>query len=216
VKRAVELTPAVSEATGGTRAQAEQRAGLAECALLGLIFTAGGQAHGYALIRQFGHGQPLTTLLRLESTVIYYYLKKLAQREWITITRIEQRPLPSRHLCQITASGHDRFWAWNNDAHDASEQGWEEFVLKLFLIERLAPARIVELVDTQYVACQHLHAELARRLATDAVSTPTAQDVQLQRFSRLVVQLQLRQLEASMAWLRESLACGDAGVSQLG
>ena len=163
----------------------------AEYALLGLILLAGGQSHGYALTRQFAHGEFLATNLGLEPALVYYYLKKLARRGWVSQARADQPPRPPRQLCQITTPGREAFWAWSSMPCSAPELAWPEFLLKLYLVERLEPARAVLLVSEQYAACRHCHAALSDEVRPDRTLTSGRQAAPGEPFTRRASHLRL-------------------------
>ncbi|MDQ3226199.1 MAG: PadR family transcriptional regulator, partial [Chloroflexota bacterium] len=93
----VETSPAPSR-KGPERAASEY-------ALLGLIAQTGsGEIHGYDLSRSFAEGA-LGRIIRLESGMLYHYLKKLARDGYIT-SRIErQSGRPDRQVHTLTADG---------------------------------------------------------------------------------------------------------------
>jgi DNA-binding PadR family transcriptional regulator len=181
--------------------QAESGAVPAEYALLGLILMAGGQTHGYALMRELGRDPALAATLGLESALIYYYLKKLARRGWVDVLRADQPSRPARRECHISAAGEAAFWSWISAPCERPEQAGTEFLLKLYLVERLAPSRAVHLVSAQYAVCRDCRAALAGQLLVGDARTASEHANELESFSRLALQLRLMQLQALMGWL---------------
>ncbi len=167
----------------------------AEYALLGLIAnTADGEIHGYDLSRAFAEGA-LGRIMRLESGMLYHYLKKLARDSCIG-TRIErQSGRPDRQVHTLTPHGDALLRAWIAAPVGSTREIRLEFLVKLYLARAIDPGHAVALVADQ----RSVMRTRAERLAKQ-VNTPQSPDSDAS-FGEAVLQLRLGQTRAAIDWL---------------
>ena len=168
----------------------------AEHAILGLLSLDDGPGHGYDLARHFGEGQPLGSVMRLESGMLYHHLKKLERVGWVTSTVEPQGPRPPRQVYRITEAGQAELQRWLREPVAHTREIRLEFLVKLYFARRLDPDLATRLITEQRETCERLEQSLASRLAT----LESAADGE-QSFSRLVFELRLAQTRAAIAWL---------------
>jgi len=182
------------------RGHARDQLGPAEFAILGALAhraTAGG-VHGYDLSRYFSEGA-LAQIIRLESGMLYHYLKKLARADLIT-SRVEtQEGRPDRHVHMLTSQGQDALTAWLTSPVRATREIRLDFLLKLYLSRLIDPAVADSLIADQHDVMRRLVESLRSQSAAIAPGAPDAE------FHRAVVDLRLSQTRAALAWL-ESIA----------
>lgn len=183
----VETSPAPSR-KGPERAAAEY-------ALLGLIAQTGsGEIHGYDLSRSFAEGA-LGRIIRLESGMLYHYLKKLARDGYIT-SRIErQSGRPDRQVHTLTADGDALLRMWIAAPVRSTREIRLEFLVKLYLARTVDPRHAVTLVTEQRSVMRTRAARLTEQLAT-----PQPADADTS-FGESVLRLRLTQTRAALDWL---------------
>lgn len=167
----------------------------AEYALLGLIAsTANGEIHGYDLSRALAEGG-LGRIIRLESGMLYHYLKKLA-RDGCIATRIErQTGRPDRQVHTLTTHGDAMLRAWIAAPVRSTREIRLEFLVKLYLARAIDPRHAVALVAGQRAVMR----ARAERLA-EQVNTPQPPDADAS-FGEAVLRLRLGQTVAALDWL---------------
>lgn len=180
----------------GARKQGERAA--AEYALLGLIAQTGtGEIHGYDLSRSFSEGA-LGRIIRLESGMLYHYLKKLARDGFIT-SRIErQTGRPDRQVHTLTPDGDARLRTWIASPVRSTREIRLDFLVKLYLARAIDPGQAIALVNGQRTVMR----ARADRLS-EQVNTPQPPGAD-SSFGESVLQLRLSQTRAALEWL-ESL-----------
>jgi DNA-binding PadR family transcriptional regulator len=154
-------------------------------------------------MQQVERERHLDTILPLDTALIYYYLKKLVRRGWLTAVRADHPTRPPRQLCQLTPAGRQALTAWLATPCEADDPPWTTFLLKLFLAQRLGPAQTTDMIRQQHAACRRCQCDLLHGLAAEDVEA-TGHAESSFGFSRLVLQMRLRQLQAFMAWLEEA------------
>jgi DNA-binding PadR family transcriptional regulator len=166
-----------------------------EYALLGLLArTETGEIHGYDLARVFSDGA-LGQIVRLESGMLYHYLKKLAKAGCIT-TRVErQSGRPDRQVHRITPEGNAALHAWIAAPVRSTREIRLEFLIKLYLARQIDPGQARRLVASQQRVMRSRVERLAKQLATSHPHTPD------NAFGETVLRLRLSQTEAALAWL---------------
>lgn len=166
-----------------------------EYALLGLIAQTGsGEIHGYDLARTFTEGA-LGKIVRLESGMLYHYLKKLAKAGYIA-TRVEhQTGRPDRQVHTLTPEGNDALRAWLTAPVRATREIRLEFLLKLYLARHLLPDHATKLVTDQRDIMRRRTARLVEQV-NDA--QPVDPD---NAFGETVLRLRLSQTRAALEWL---------------
>ena len=163
-----------------------------EYTLLGLIARSGhdGPVHGYDLQRHLADSS-LSHVIRVESGMMYHYLKKLAARGLITAEIASQEGRPARHLPTLTETGRAALDEWSADPVATTREIRLEFLLKLWFA-RERPGGASTLITAQLgVIDRHiasLDAQVANLDADD-------------RFGADVLGLRLGQNRAIRAWL---------------
>ncbi len=167
----------------------------AEYALLGLIAQTGaGEIHGYDLSRSFAEGA-LGRIIRLESGMLYHYLKKLARDGFIT-SRIErQTGRPDRQVHTLTPDGGARLRNWIASPVHSTREIRLDFLVKLYLARAIDPGRAAALVNGQRTVMR----TRADRLS-EQVNTPQPPGAD-SSFGESVLQLRLTQTRAALEWL---------------
>ena len=168
----------------------------AEFTLLGMISLApeDGHIHGYDLNRQMTEGA-IGAIIRLESGMLYHYLKKLTRGGLITSTTEHQEGRPTRHLHALTAAGRETFSVWLDTPVQATREMRLEFLLKLWFARHMGRERAATLTRGQRAVIQALIDSLEQQLreAPDVTNDD--------RFMRAVVELRLAQNCAVASWL---------------
>jgi len=167
----------------------------AEYAVLGLIAkTESGEIHGYDLARTFVESG-LGRIIRLESGMLYHYLKKLARDGYIA-SRIEpQSGRPDRQVHSLTTGGEDALHAWISAPVRATREIRLEFLVKLYLARGVDPAQADTLVTNQRAVMRTRAARLAEQVATAQGDDPDSV------FGDSVLRLRLSQTQAALDWL---------------
>lgn len=186
--------------------RARDRASPAEFAILGVLgcrTVADGEGgddgiHGYDLSRHFTEGA-LAEIIRLESGMLYHYLKKLARAGLIASHVETQEGRPDRHLHLLTAEGQAVLSAWLTAPVQATREIRLDFLLKLYLSRSIDPAQAVSLIAGQHEVMRRLVESLRSQATGIAPDGPDAE------FHRAVLDLRLSQTRAALDWL-ESLA----------
>ncbi len=174
----------------------------AEFALLGTIArTPGGEIHGYDLSRMFS-GSALGKIVRIEPGMLYHYLKKLARNGFIT-TRVEQQSgRPDRQVHTLTDEGKAALRRWMSDPVTSTREIRLDFLVKLYLLQRLDPAQADALVRNQ----RRIMRERGNRL--QAQVDDAQPDDPDNAFGDMVLRLRLSQTLAAVSWL-DSIATND-------
>ena len=195
----------MSEKTSGTApisrrgkaSTAQTRA--AEHALLGLLAEAEPSStgvHGYDLLRQFADGA-LADIIRIEPGMLYHHLKSMAKRGLLVTTVERQATRPDRQMHAITESGRESLQIWLTEPVRATRELRLEFLVKLYLAERVGHAQVSKLLSAQRDVVDHLIASLEQqRDALDSENPDT-------RFRRNVHNLRITQNQAARIWLDE-------------
>lgn len=166
--------------------------GATEYTLLGLIARAqhGGPVHGYDLQRQLADSS-LSHVIRVESGMMYHYLKKLAARGLITAEIASQEGRPARHLHTLTGEGRAALDAWIIEPVATTREMRLEFLLKLWFARQHASV-VDRLIDAQIGVIDRHIASLEAQVAGLGADD---------RFGRDVLALRLGQNRAIRAWL---------------
>jgi DNA-binding PadR family transcriptional regulator len=182
----------------GKASAAQTRA--AEHTLLGLLAlpdVGASGVHGYDLSRQFSHGV-LAEIIRLEPGMLYHYLKSLAKRDLIVTTIERQTSRPDRQMHAITGAGKNALTRWLESPVQATRELRLEFLLKLYLAQRLSADDARQLIERQRVVIAGLMESLETQLANVPGDDADA------LFRRQVLGLRILQNRAALDWL-ESL-----------
>ncbi len=167
-------------------------------AILGLLELDDGSSHGYDLARHFGDDQPLAQVIHLEPAMLYHHLKRLARAGWATANIEPQGTRPARQVYQITAAGRAELRRWLAEPVAHTREIRLEFLVKLYLAQRLDPDLASLLLAGQLDTCRRLEASLVAQLAALADSDAGTPDLV---FSRRVLELRLAQTQAAVRWL---------------
>jgi PadR family transcriptional regulator AphA len=170
----------------------------AEHAILGLLLLDDGAGHGYDLARHFADGQPLAEVIRLEPGMLYHHLKKLNRSGWATASIEHQGTRPPRMVYRITDAGRAELHRWLREPVAHTREIRLEFLVKLYFARRLDARLAQRLIAEQLETCRRLEASLAAQLERAQTAAPGSNDP---AFSRLVLDLRLRQTRAAIAWL---------------
>ncbi len=167
----------------------------AEYAVLGMIAaTPEGEIHGYDLSRAFAESA-LGKIIRIEPGMLYHYLKKLARNGSIT-TRVEQQQgRPDRQVHALTPEGRAGLMAWLGEPVTSTREIRLDFLVKLYLSDRLDPAHRARLVEDQ----KRVMRSRAERLQMQ-VDDPQPNDPD-NTFGDMVLRLRLSQTKAALEWL---------------
>jgi DNA-binding PadR family transcriptional regulator len=155
-----------------------------------LALLEAGVNHGYDLHRRVGEDPVLRSIWRLGRSELYFLLKKLERRGWITPHATEVGQGPPRTTFAITASGRDALHAWLAAPVPNPRDLRAEFLAKVYLGRMLAAPEVSELLHSQSKI-------LEKRL--DRLQ----QGAQQAGFGRYVHLLRLLQTEAALKWLAE-------------
>jgi DNA-binding PadR family transcriptional regulator len=148
-----------------------------EYTLLGLIARAGhaGPVYGYDLQRQLADSS-LSHVIRVESGMMYHYLKRLAARGLITAQVSSQEGRPARHLHTLTVEGRAALDAWVSEPVATTREIRLEFLLKLWFARD--DARVAaRLIGGQIAVIDRHIASLETQVANLAAGDHFGQDV---------------------------------------
>ncbi len=161
-------------------------------ALLGLLY--GKPGHGYDLHRTVI--ADLGEVWHLSQSQAYAILKRLESQGDIAAREIPQAKRPARQLLRMTAQGRRRFLKWLATPNGGSTRAIRmEFVTRLYFLQALMP-------DTVNAAIDQQTGEAALHLARlkEARAALAAEQV----YSRMSLDLRIRQLDIVLAWLDEA------------
>lgn len=167
-------------------------------AILGLLDLDEGSSHGYDLARHFGDGQPLAQVIHLEPAMLYHHLKRLARTGWATATVEPQGTRPARQVYRITTTGRVELRRWLAEPVAHTREIRLEFLVKLYLAERLDPNLASRLLADQRNTCRRLADSLVSQLSTLSAADADTAD---RSFARRVLELRLAQTRAAIDWL---------------
>lgn len=167
----------------------------AEFAVLGMIAaTPEGEIHGYDLSRSFADSA-LGKIIRIEPGMLYHYLKKLARSEFIT-TRVEQQHgRPDRQVHALTPVGRAALMEWLSEPVTSTREIRLDFLVKLYLAERLDPRHRANLVDVQRRVMRGRAERLQAQVDDQQPADPD------NAFGDMVLRLRLSQTRAALEWL---------------
>ncbi len=159
----------------------------AEYALLGLLWN--GPQHGYELTRAFAPDQELGAICRLEQSQLYAFLKKLERLGYLSATQEMQEGRPPRRILALTPAGQAEFRQWVESPVHKPREVRLQFLLKLYFARQFGEETIARLITAQIAACE----QFIRKV----------QETPAQGFRAIIQQARIRQIEATIAWLRE-------------
>jgi PadR family transcriptional regulator AphA len=162
-----------------------------EYALLGFLYLQ--PNHGYDLHRLLI--SELGQTWHISQSQTYNILKRLETQGYISSTTLEQEKLPAIQNLTILPAGRSRFETWLETPTGSSVRAIRlEFITRLYFAQKLAPERILPLLEAQTAEVQNALARLEASLAT----LPDGQ-----KFNRLSLQLRIQQLKSILDWLVE-------------
>ena len=165
-----------------------------EMALLGLLY--GKPGHGYDLHRTVI--ADLGEVWHLSQSQAYAILKRLEAQGDIAAREIQQAKRPARQLLSMTAQGRRRFSKWLATPNGGSTRAIRmEFVTRLYFLQALMPDRVNSAIQQQTgEATLHLERLKEARAALSAA----------QVYSRMSLDLRIKQLDVVLEWLGEAHA----------
>lgn len=155
-----------------------------------LALLEAGVRHGYDLHRRIGGDPVLHSIWRLGRSELYFLLKKLEKRSWITPYASEIGQGPPRTTYAITAPGRAALRGWLASPVPNPRDLRAEFLAKVYLGRMLAAPETAGLLKTQSDVLQ-------KRL--DRLHEAAQQS----GFQRHVHRLRLLQTQAALQWLKE-------------
>lgn len=162
-----------------------------EMALLGLLYS--GPSHGYDL-----HRKVITDLgevWHLSQSQAYAILKRLEAQGEISAEAMAQEKLPSRQVLSMTERGRERFLSWLEATSAGSTRAIRmEFVTRLYFLRMYFPHKIAQAFDAQRLEAQNQIQRLDNLHQELPVDRP---------FSRISLDLRLKQLRVVLEWLDE-------------
>lgn len=162
----------------------------AHAVLLGLLTS--GPRHGYELYQELE--QDLRAVWRIGLSQLYAQLKQL-QEAGLVVAQTEPQPnRPPRKMYQVTDKGREVFLHWLRQPTPHLRLIRVEFLLRLYLFDRLSLPGIEQLVAAQRAVCRE-QADHFARVAAEAGGA----------FSQLVYEFRQGQMEAVIRWLDRCL-----------
>jgi len=176
-------------------------------ALLGLL--ADGPAHGYDLHRAFAAGAPLADVYRLEINQLYALLKQLDELRLVEQTGfVPAGNTPPRRYFSITPAGLVELNRWLREPVPHTREVRLEFLVKLYFAARREPAEARNLLHAQL----KLTRQMISNLEEQRITAPGAP----RDFRRLVLDLRIKQNQAVLSWLEETLRADPALWTAIG
>ena len=160
-----------------------------ELALLG--FLKEGPLHGYQIHQLLKEPQGLFQIWRLKQSQLYAYLGKLEDAGYIKSSIEVQTARPNRRVYQLTTLGEELYLNWLVEPVGMPRQIRQEFMVKLFFIQRDYPQMLPKLVDNQLKICKEWLRYQENLL----------EDTKNDFFTRSVLDYRLGQIQAAKNWL---------------
>jgi DNA-binding PadR family transcriptional regulator len=158
--------------------------------LLGSLMS--GPQHGYELYQDLDHD--LAGVWQIGLSQLYAQLKQL-EEAGLVVARTEPQPnRPPRKVYHITDEGRDVFLHWLRQPTPYLRLIRVEFLLRLYLFDRLSLPGVEQLVAAQRAVCR----EQADRFGQAAAEAGGG-------FQRLVYEFRQGQMEAVIRWLDRCL-----------
>lgn len=149
--------------------------------------------HGYELSKEFAEGTVLGDIVHLEPGMLYAHLKKLEREEWVEASVEPQDSRPPRRILRPTEAGRKEVDRWLNEAVDKTREIRLEFLLKLYLAQKLQPDAAEGLIEQQRSLCAGFISSLEEQLQTEE-----------DEFHRMVLEMRLVQNQALARWLDQA------------
>lgn len=162
-----------------------------ELALLGFLRQQ--PQHGYAIHQALSDPAGLGPVWQIKLSRLYALLEKLEEAGYLTSTTSPQENRPPRKLFHLTAEGEDAFLSWVQRPVRHGRSLRLEFLVKLYF------ARL----EGGDIAVRLLEAQREQGRAWLAIEKRIAggENVAGRRYSRLVHQFRIGQIEAMLSWL---------------
>jgi DNA-binding PadR family transcriptional regulator len=171
---------------------ASHRSRSPEYALLGLLYLQ--SDHGYNLHRRLI--AELGGSWHIRQSQSYTILKRLKREGYLTATPVKQAKLPALQSLKLTPAGRQRFTTWLKTPTGSSVRAIRlEFITRVYFMEKVRPAQVQPMFAEQILAVQ----ATLTRLESSLSALPEAQ-----KYPRLSLQLRIRQLDSTIAWLEVS------------
>lgn len=149
--------------------------------------------HGYELRERLSAG--LGSVWRIAASQLYNVLGRLEQKGLVTCRVEPQEGRPSRNVYAVTQKGEQAFWSWVSSPVRNLRDVRVEFLAKVYLLRRLAPEKILALVDAEIETLKRLHGHLARKERIESDDQP---------FGELALCFRKSQIENTIRWLTDS------------
>ena len=168
--------------------------GAAEYSLLGLLRLQ--PRHGYELAEQFAPAGELGGIFRLHPSLLYAHLKRLESAGHISAAADRVGSGPIRQVYTVTAAGEAALRGWITRPVQHNRDIRVDFLLKLYFARRLDPAATAGLLVDQLVIARGWADRLGATLAGASAES----------FARLVGELRLTSVRATIEWLERRQA----------
>jgi len=182
-----------------------QPLGPAEHAILGLLHQS--PSHGYELADWFGPEGEFGDVCRVHPSLLYAHLKRLESFGYVIASVEQQVGRPPRHIYQLTDVGRVEFWRWLEQPARRNRDIRLEFLLRLYLSQRMAGHDTPRLIDAQLAVSREQL--VVQKLELERYRSDS--------FARLVRELRLTTTEGTLVWLqqyRDQLAVQPVGASK--
>ena len=166
----------------------------AEYVILGLLMDR--PMHGYDIFQYFEKGI-IQEIVHVEMSQMYAFLKKQERMDYIQAQVEMQGNRPPRRMHQITESGRTVFQAWLTQPVEKPRDIRLLFLLKLYFIQRIFPAKTTHLIEQQIQACQRFLSRLETKLPEQIESSD--EDF----FAHVVLRSRIQQTHSLLDWLHE-------------
>jgi PadR family transcriptional regulator AphA len=133
-----------------------------EYAVLGLL--AGEPAHGYEVARHWAESA-LAMVCPVEQATVYAYLQTLEREQLVDWEEQRVGRRPPRRVYTVNEAGWSVLRAWLRAPVQRMREVRLDFLLKLFLLERIDPGASPGLIRDQIAACRHYVHEAESRSA---------------------------------------------------
>ena len=164
-----------------------------EYPILGILLVK--NQHGYDLHQRIAEN--LSMLWRASQSQVYATLERLEAKGLISGDIQVQEKRPARRVFCLTPLGRTVVEQWLYQPTLCSVQAIRmELPARLFILNRVKPAQIQEMIDAQLAEIRAGFHNLARTL-------PKIPPEQI--YNRMALQMRLQQIEALLAWMEESL-----------
>ncbi|GCE26499.1 PadR family transcriptional regulator [Dictyobacter alpinus] len=167
----------------------------AEYVILGLLNTQ--PMHGYEMFQLIESGT-LGQIIHLEMSQMYAFLKKLERLNYIEAKIEPQGTRPPRKIFQLTPQGHDIFLQWAVEPVEKPRDIRILFLIKLYFVQRLQPAKMGPLLEQQITACMQFLQHLKSKQ-----QIPILHSADAQFFDNIVLSSRIHQTQALLEWLHE-------------